>query len=277
MKPAYERLSVLDIVPFGQTGSQVAFFALRLSHPGWEEWKPGQFVMLRPESFGQEEIWGRPFSICHMTSRHLICFIKVNGPGTKKISKLRNGDGIYAWGPLGNFFAVETGVPTLLLAGGMGIAPFVGYVNRHPRPWNLSMLFGHRDPAACYPVDSINEHITVDSLQESNDGDLDNLVYTMEEKIRDCAALNGLVLACGPTPFLRTVQRIALELNCRCQLSLENKMACGVGACLGCVCRTTENWPVAAKKGWPVQVCNHGPVFWANQINLDAEKRNEGE
>lgn len=52
------------------------------------------------------------------------------------------------------------------------------------------------------------------------------------------------------------------------QLSLENRMACGVGACLGCVTRTTEEWPVADKRSGLVQTCNHGPVFWANQIEL---------
>ncbi|MDE5879893.1 MAG: dihydroorotate dehydrogenase electron transfer subunit, partial [Desulfovibrio sp.] len=54
----------------------------------------------------------------------------------------------------------------------------------------------------------------------------------------------------------------------RAQLSLENRMACGVGACLGCVTRTTEAWPVAAARETPVQVCTQGPVFWANQIEL---------
>jgi len=71
----------------------------------------------------------------------------------------------------------------------------------------------------------------------------------------------GLVLACGPLPFLRTAQRFALELGVRTQLSLENKMACGVGACLGCVS------PDAS--GWPVQVCSEGPVFWADSITLE--------
>lgn len=268
MQANYQTLTVLDLVPFGQTGSQPRFFALRISNPGWEDWRPGQFVMLRPDSFGLEELWGRPFSICHMTPRHMICFMKVNGRGSEKISQLRNGDKIHAWGPLGNFFAVEKEAPTLLLAGGMGIAPFVGYINRHPAPWLVTMLFGHRDPASCYPLDSVKENIAVDTLAESNDGDLDNLLYTMREKIRDCAEQNGLVLACGPTPFLAAAREYALEVGARCQLSLENRMGCGLGACLGCVCKTTDKWPVEAKKNWPVPVCTNGPVFWADQISL---------
>lgn len=266
MRPTYISLSVLDIVPFGFPKS--GFFALRLSNPGWEEWRPGQFVMLRPQSFGLELPWGRPFSICHMTPNHLVCFFKVAGRGTKKIAELKAGDKIQAWGPLGNFFAVEENTPTLLLAGGIGVAPFVGYVNRHPRPWNVSMLFGHREPIGCYPLDSLNELITVDSLQETDDGDLDNFIYTMQEKIADYASVNGLVLACGPMPFLKTVKKLGMEAGARVQISLEPKMACGVGACLGCVCKTTNEWPVKENKDSYVQVCAQGPVFWANQVEI---------
>ena len=155
-----------------------------------------------------------------------------------------------------------------LLAGGMGIVPFVGYVSEHPKPWNVTMLFGHREPLSCYPVDSINEHVPLDSLRETVPGDLDNFIFTIQERMREYAEQKGLILACGPLPFLKTVHGFAREFNARVQLSLENRMACGVGACLGCVTRTTEEWPVADKRNGLVQTCNHGPVFWANQIEL---------
>lgn len=268
MRPILTPLTVLDLVPFGQTGRVSLFYALRLSPPEWQAWHPGQFVMLRPDSFGNELPLARPFSICHMTSSHLVCFFKVAGKGTERMAHLAPGDKIQAWGPLGNHFAVENNAPTLILAGGMGIAPFVGYVNRHPRPWNISMLFGHREPVGCYPVDSINEHIPVDTLREQALGDLDNLVFTMQEKIRDCAAQKGLVLACGPLPFLRVVRNFAHQFNARTQISLENHMACGIGACLGCVCRAGNAWPEPSKRGSPVRVCTNGPVFWADQVEI---------
>lgn len=261
-------LEVLDLVPFGQTGAESRFFALRLSRPDWERWRPGQFVMVRPRNFGLESLWGKPLGICHMTARHMICFFQVRGRGTRRMAELRAGDTVRVWGPLGNGFAMEPDTPTLLLAGGMGIVPFVGYVVTHPKPWNVSMLFGHREPASCYPVDNINEHIAVDSLREQADGDLDNFIYTIQERMRDCAEQKGLVLACGPTPFMRTVQQFAAALDVRCQLSLENRMACGVGACLGCVARTTSAWPAQDKREFPVQVCTHGPVFWSDQVEL---------
>lgn len=130
------------------------------------------------------------------------------------------------------------------------------------------MLFGHREPLGCYPVDSINERVPVDSLREPESGDLENFLYSLQERIRDTAEADGLVLACGPLPFLRTVRELAARFGARAQLSLENRMACGVGACLGCVTRTTDAWPVRASAGMPVQVCTHGPVFWADQIEL---------
>ena len=199
-----------------------------------------------------------------MTSRHLICFFQVVGRGTRRMAELKAGDTVRVWGPLGNGFAMEPDTPTLLLAGGMGIVPFVGYVSEHPKPWNVTMLFGHREPLSCYPVDSINEHVPLDSLRETVPGDLDNFIFTIQERMREYAEQKGLILACGPLPFLKTVHGFARELNARVQLSLENRMACGVGACLGCVTRTTE----ADKRNGLVQTCNHGPVFWANQIEL---------
>ncbi len=261
-------LKVLDLVPFGQDPN-TSFFALRLERPAWERWKPGQFVMLRPRSFGLDLPWGRPFGICHMTPHHMICFFQVVGRGTARMAQLKSGDVVRAWGPLGNGFAMEPDTPTLLLAGGMGIVPFVGYAHTHPKPWNLSMLFGHRARLNCYPADSINERIPLDSLHETGDGDLDNFIFTLRERMREYAEQSGLVLACGPTPFLRTVQNFAAEFGVRTQLSLENRMACGVGACLGCVVNTTDAWPVEEKRRWPVQACNHGPVFWAQHVTLE--------
>lgn len=258
MSAEIAELDVLGIVPYGH---EKRHFALRLSHPGWAHWQPGQFTMLRPASFGLELPWGRPFSICHMTGRHLICFFRVQGRGTQRLAQVHPGDTVTAWGPLGRGFVMEENRPTLLLAGGMGMAPFVGYAHRHPQPWNLSMLFGHREPLDCFPMDSINERIPVDTLHEQNPDDLNNFIAALQERMRHCASQGGIALACGPEPFLRTIRSLALDLSCPTQLSLENRMACGVGACLGCVCQTPRN-PL------PVQTCIHGPVFWAQEVSL---------
>lgn len=265
MQPSFTLLKVLDLVPFGQTG-QPSHFALRLSRPEWETWRPGQFLMLRPLSFGKELPWGRPLSICHMTARHLICFFKIAGEGTRRMAGLKSGDLVEVWGPLGTGFAMELEQPTAILAGGMGIVPFVGYVALHPKPWLLTMLFGHRQPRGCFPVDSINDHIPVDSMREHDKDDLDNFLFALEERIQDCAQQKGLVVACGPLPFLQKVQELSAQFDCRTQISVETRMACGVGACLGCTCLPTNHWP--GGRHLPVRTCTEGPVFWADQVTL---------
>ena len=156
------------------------------------------------------------------------------------------------------------------MVGGIGIAPFVGYAERHPTPGVLSMVFGHRLPEDCYPVESLGERIDVESFHENTSEDLEWFLNHVRSRIEAYAERNGLVLACGPAPFLKAVQGFALAAKARCQLSLESRMACGVGACLGCVTKTTEKWPVEEKAGTPVQTCTHGPVFWADQITLEA-------
>jgi len=261
-------LTVLDLVPFGRD-SAVQTFALRLSPPPWQDYTPGQFVMLRPASWGPELPWARPFSISRAGKFDLVCLIQVAGRGTERMAGLKAGDAVRVWGPLGNGFVMEADSPTLLLAGGVGIAPFIGYAHKHPKPWNIAMLFGHRAPLDCYPTDSLNARVEVDSMQESGPADLERFIAAMRARMEEYAGKSGLALACGPLPFLRTVQKLAAQTGLRSQLALESRMACGMGACLGCVVATTDAWPVPDKTNWPVQTCTHGPVFWADHVVLN--------
>ncbi len=263
-------MTVLDLVPFGEVKDASHLFALRLSPPEWA-FTPGQFIMLRPKSWGKELTWARPFSICLKTERDLVVFFQVAGRGTKRLTELKPGDKVEAWGPLGNGFTMEAETPTLLLAGGIGIAPFVGYAYAHPTPWNLHMDFGHRMPLDCYPFENFTDKIMADNYPERSPKDLENFIKVMDAHIAEHAAQNGLVLACGPTPFLKTVQGLALKHKARAQLSLENRMACGMGACLGCVVKPNPNNPPQNSKAdpsLPVSTCTCGPVFWAENIEL---------
>ncbi|MGE4297884.1 MAG: dihydroorotate dehydrogenase electron transfer subunit [Desulfovibrionaceae bacterium] len=262
-KPRCADVHVLDVVPFGQSDDGRGCFALSLESPGWEDWAPGQFVMVRAPGWGLELSWGRPFSISDEGDGVLRLFFQVVGRGTERLSRLAKGDLVTVWGPLGNGFAVEPDTPTLMLAGGIGIAPFVGYVRRHPRPELLHLVFGHRIPLASYPYDAIAGRALSEHFREKSPADLTAFLATLRERMASyaaSAATGGLALACGPLPFLRTVQRYAAELGVRAQLSLENRMACGVGACLGCVSPDAN--------GNRVQVCTHGPVFWSDRIQL---------
>jgi len=257
-QPILSRLSVIDLVPFGNAESETELYALRLTPPAWEGWKPGQFIMLRPVDASPERLWGRPFSICRVTPNDLTIFFQILGRATADMARLVPGSLLDVWGPLGNAFVMEANTPTLLLAGGIGIAPFVGYAQNHPTPGKLGMEFGHRLPLECYPLNNIREYIQTDAHQEKHPDDRQAFIRRMDERIAQHAA-HGLTLACGPTPFLQEVQSLALKHNARAQLSLETRMACGVGACLGCVVKV---------EGYNVQTCTCGPVFWADSVSL---------
>jgi len=262
-------LTVTDLVPFGQK-TEREFYALTLKCPEWTNWKAGQFVMLRPTSWGSDMTWARPFSICRLTSQSLVLFFQAIGRGTKRMADLKTGDKVIAWGPLGTYFESNLR-PTLLLAGGIGIAPFTGYVEQHKKPSKLSMLFAHRLPAQCYPLENFTQQIEVESIHEHSDADLPATLKKIKESMADIKQQNGLVLACGPMPFLKAVWGYAKELKVDTQLSLEQRMACGIGACLGCVVNTSESFADKKKEGLPVQTCTKGPVFWAHDLNLETE------
>jgi dihydroorotate dehydrogenase electron transfer subunit len=253
-------VKVLKVSPVGQSKTAGEFFELKLERPDWNGWKPGQFVMIRPSAWELDMLWGRPFSLSTGDADSITLFIQAVGRGTRRLAELSPGDAVTMWGPLGNSFAVEPDLPTLLLAGGIGIAPFRGYVEQHPRPENLSLFLAHRLPLDYYPYGLLSKAVDSQCMLEAKPSDLECIIETLGELIEQNAKQGGLVLCCGPTPFMRTVKRFAKAYGARAQLSLENRMACGVGACLGCVTKDGA--------GRHVQVCTRGPVFWADKVEL---------
>ena len=234
------------------------FVELTLENPGWDSYRPGQFAMLRAKRWGLELPWGRPFSISRVDAESVTFFIQVVGRGTTRLSRLTPGEDVIIWGPLGNGFSAPPDTPTLLLAGGMGIAPFRGYIEKHPSPKALHLLFAHRPALDFYPYLAMSEKVRAEAIQERSADDLPGIIARIEAAMDEYS--DGLVLACGPTAFLRTVQAHALKKNIRAEVSLEKTMACGVGACLGCVCKDGQ--------GRHVQVCARGPVFAAADVQI---------
>lgn len=240
------------------------FVELTLENPGWDSYRPGQFAMLRAKRWGLELPWGRPFSISRVDAESITFFIQVVGRGTTRLARLTPNEDVIIWGPLGNGFSAPPQTPTLLLAGGMGIAPFRGYIERHPTPEFLRLLFAHRPSLDFYPYLDMSGKVRAEAIQERSPDDLPDIIARIEAAMDEhCGGLvlaDGLVLACGPTPFLRTVQAHALKKDIRAEVSLEKTMACGVGACLGCVCKDGQ--------GRHVQVCARGPVFAAADVQI---------
>jgi dihydroorotate dehydrogenase electron transfer subunit len=248
---------ILEIRGVGQSIGPDDVFSMRIQ-ADLGPWAPGQFVMVRPPGFGLEIPWARPFSICDGDDSEIRLLVQAVGRGTRALSRLQAGERLTVWGPLGGSFLVED--EAVLVAGGVGVAPFFGYVKRHPAPSGLRMLFAHRPPGERYLIDELEGLLPVERVEEHAPSDIPDIA----ERVRRAVAEAGprLVLACGPTPFLKTVQSAALSCKARAQLSLENRMACGVGACLGCVVRKIS--------GPPARACAEGPVFWADAIDLEA-------
>ena len=275
ISPFRTELTVTDNVPFGQpvsgmTGSY-RFYALTLERPAWKSWRPGQFIMLRPLQDNEGTIWARPLAICRVTAQSLVLFFRVTGRGTDRLSRLKSGDRVVTWGPLGTSFEMKLDTPTLLLARGVGIAPFAGYADVHPDPENLFMLFGHALPSNNYPTDAMASRMEMENMRDRTEEELELFHEEVRKKMLEYKKRRGLCLACGPMPFLKRVWELAIQLDLPTQLSLEDRMACGTGACLGCATITSKHWPDPVRAGLPVQTCTRGPVFWASDIDLQAE------
>lgn len=261
LSPVCRETRVRALWPVGQeVDPRRCLWIMDLDMPPWGRWRPGQFVMIRPMAWSQERLWARPFSICMIQDNAVRILFQAVGRGTSDLTRLHAGDEVVLWGPLGTGFAQRPDRPTLLLAGGIGLAPFIGYAHVRANTGNMHLILGHRQDARCYPLDLLPDQLSREVLRQQTDADLHVFVDRLEAEIAGYAKHNGLVLACGPTPFLRSVQDLCLRHECEAQLSLENRMACGIGACLGCVAE--------ASQGPPVKVCNQGPVFWAKDVRL---------
>lgn len=226
---------------------------------------PGQFTQLRVSN-SIDPLLSRPISIYDAsTESGEVSFIfKVVGRGTALLAERKPGELLTVLGPLGNGFSVpETANSIALIAGGVGMPPlyFLARTLRDERPdCTIILHYGGRSADDMLELSSWKE-LKVPVLLATDDGSagLHGLVTEMllgqltHQSFDFCAA-------CGPMPMLRAVQKIALDLGIAGQLALEARMACGVGACLGCVCAT-----VSGNR----RVCVDGPVFALDEVIFD--------
>ena len=213
----------------------------------------GQFYLLR--SLRSGVLLGRPISVYAATEGDATAPLKLEflilqkGAGTKELCTLRAGDGIELLGPLGNCFpAPAAGERVCIVGGGIGIAPVAGFAT--------TLAPASYDFYACFKSGSYGlEHIQPAALTVTTDDGSAGVRGMLDAALTaDVLRERGysVVYACGPTPMLAYVQRICREAGVRSYLSMENRMACGVGACLGCTITTTEG---------NKRCCKDGPVF----------------
>lgn len=220
--------------------------------------RPGQFVqMLVPD---HAHVLRRPISLMAMDAHAgtLTLAIQPKGRGTQMLCALKPGDTVRCLGPLGTGFDGRGAKTVYFVGGGVGVAPICGAMDAFATADSCA-FFGFRTAAHAYGMTQSPCAV----VAVSDDGSLGEkalvtkpLLAAIEQKRPD------LIMACGPTPMLAAVQRIAAEQDIPCQLSLEERMGCGIGACLGCNVKI-----LLPDGGWCYQrVCKDGPVFDAKEV-----------
>lgn len=224
---------------------------------GWDDWTPGQFVMMRvPNS---PVLTRRPFGIVNLDRGVVeICF-KVVGAGTQALSHVRPGDEINVLGPLGHGFAVQDTTNHVLVAGGYGIAPIIGLMRKlKDSGKKVSLYYGAKSKDHILFADEL-QNIDANVVFATEDGSVGNkgmIIGSLED------ALEGMqqpvIYACGPEPLMRALASLGKKHSISVQVSMDQYMACGIGVCLGCICKT--------KKGDNVRACREGPVFDTKEL-----------
>ena len=227
--------------------------------------RPGQFVNVY--SADRSHLLPRPISICETDAERgaLRLVYRVAGAGTEEFSKRCAGESLKIIGPLGNGFPLSQNVSSgrepvsLLFGGGIGIPPMVELAKR--LPGRKIVIAGYRDELFLTQELSGNAELYI-ATEDGSAGTKGNVLDAVTQN-----HLTGdYAFACGPTPMLRALKEWAEKEGVPCWLSLEERMACGVGACLACVCRTRETDAHSGVHN--ARICADGPVFAAEDIVL---------
>jgi len=225
--------------------------------------KPGQFISIYTKD--ASKLLPRPISICEIDGERgsLRIVYRVMGEGTAQFSTYVKGDEISILGPLGNGFPMEeVGQKVFLIGGGIGIPPILELAKQLDRQkYNKQIVVGYRDEL--FLEKELEQYGTMYiATEDGSTGTKGNVM----DAIRENGLTADIIYACGPTPMLRAIKQYASDHNVPAWISMEEKMACGVGACLGCVCKTKDKDEHAQVNNR--RVCKDGPVFLAKEVIL---------
>lgn len=252
------------------------YFRMRILSPGIvAQAKPGQFLMFRVQQ-ALTPLLRRPFGLFRTgflspecdglpPREYLEILYKVVGEGTAIMSELHAGDRVEILGPLGRGF--DTGSDSrerILVGGGIGLVPLFMLAEELMRQGRVRLLMGGRTREDIIAVTEF-ERLGVETYVSTEDGSLGEaglVTQVLERKLKESG--NAVVYACGPMPMLEAVYKICNRHRAPLQVSLEALMACGVGACLGCVVKGAGHTEMDPRY---LCSCKEGPVFWAEQLD----------
>lgn len=219
---------------------------------------PGQFVNVYPADGSR--LLPRPISICEADAAAgtIRLVYRAVGKGTREFSLLTAGQTIDIMGPLGNGYNMNN-KRAIIIGGGIGIPPMLELAKRLNA--DKSVVLGYRDEQFLS-----DEFLAYGRVYMSSDSGTIGVKGTVLDAIREYGIDGEVIYACGPAPMLRAIKEYAASHGMEAQISLEERMACGVGACLACVCKSSDiddHSKVHNKR-----VCKDGPVFYAEEVEL---------
>ena len=216
--------------------------------------KPGQFINILVENFTLR----RPFTIFEITNNKIKIGIKIKGCGTKKIATWNKGRLVNALGPLGNGFLAPKLTDRILIIGG-GVGCFALLELAKHCNFCYSVL-GFKTIDQIIATTEFEKYGPVQLCIENDKNYTYNLVTEPLENLIKTHKINRIA-CCGPTAMMKAVFKIAKKFEIFCEVCLEERMACGIGSCLGCQCLTKQNGKLCSK-----HVCCDGPVFNAKEV-----------
>jgi len=237
-------------------------FSLLIENKGAKAANPGQFAGIYPNS--ADTLLMRPISICE-TKDNITRFVyRVAGKGTGEFSGLKEGDTVKLLTNLGNGFPLEEtkGKCVVLMGGGIGIPPMLG-VAKALKGEDVHSFLGYRNKDT-FLSDEFMQYSKV--YLASEDGSV-GVKGNVLDALRACIYLKpDMIMACGPMPMLRAIKNYAKENDIKAYISLEERMACGIGACLGCVCKSVKKDDHSNVNN--KRICTEGPVFDAEEVDI---------
>lgn len=226
--------------------------------------KPGQFISMYTRDAGK--LLPRPISICETDGKRklrVVYRVTGEGTGTEQFSRMKAGDTLEIIGSLGNGFPLERaeGKRAFLMGGGIGVPPVLELAKRI-RCEEKQIIVGYRDGQTFLREEFEQNGALYLSTEDGSVGTKGNVM----DAVRENGLRADIIYACGPAPMLRAVKAFAGENHIECYISLEERMACGIGACLGCVCQSKEKDPHSNVNN--KRICKDGPVFLATEVEI---------